>query len=121
MTIDQILNIAVKSIKSAMPEALYKGSLVQQTRAFNASTSVNALVDSVITDVEVVFDNFTSEEVIGSTIMTTDVKLHIIANEVFNIDFYQIVRVRGADYKIKRKLEVVVGSKAALFTIVAEL
>jgi len=121
MTVDQILNIAIKSIKSAMPEALYKGSLVQQTRAFDASTSVATVTDSVLTDVEIVFDSFTSEEVIGSSIMSTDIKLHIIANVVKNIDFYQLVRVNGLDYRIKRKLDTVIGSNAALFTIVAEL
>ena len=121
MNVDKILSLAVKSIKSAMPEALYKGSIVRQTRAFNSSNSTAYLVDSEVTDVEVIFDSFTSEEVIGSSIMSTDVKLHIIANEVKDIGFYQVVRVKGADYKIKRKIDTVIGSNAALFTIVAEL
>ena len=54
-------------------------------------------------------------------ILATDVKLIIIANVVADIDFYQIVRVKGHDYTIKTKIDTVVGSQAALFTIVAQL
>lgn len=121
MNVDQILAIAVKSIKSAMPEALYKGSLVKQTRAFNSSNSTTSVIDTVLTDVEIIFDGFTSEELVSSSVKNTDVKLHIIANNVSNIDFYDIIRANGFDYRIGKKLDIVVGSKTALFTIVASL
>ncbi len=121
ITTDQILDIAIKSIKSTYPEAIYQGSLVKQTRAFDASTSKARLIDSDVTPVEIIFDNFKYQEIIGSNILATDVKLIIIANVVADIDFYQIVRVKGHDYTIKTKIDTVVGSQAALFTIVAQL
>jgi hypothetical protein len=121
MNVDQILDVAIRSIKSALPEAIYQGSLVKQTRAFDASTSKARLIESEITPVEVIFDSFKYQEIIGSNILATDVKLMIIANAVFDIDFYTVVRVKGNDYTIKNKLDTVVGSTAALFTIVAQL
>lgn len=121
MTVDQMLDLAINSIKSSMPEAIYKGSLVRQTRAFDASTSKARLIDSDITPVEVVFDNFKYQEIIGSNILATDVKLIIIANEIQSIDFFTLVRIENKDYTIKSKLETVIGSKVALFTIVAQL
>lgn len=121
MNVDQILDLAIKSIKSALPEAIYQGSLVKQTRAFDASQSKARLIDDEVTPVEIIFDNFKYQEIIGSNILATDVKLMIIADVVTNIDFYQVVRVKNHDYTIKTKLDTVVGSKAALFTIVAQL
>lgn len=119
MTVDQILELSIASLKKAMPEAIYQGSLVKKTRAFDASSSVARLVDADVTPVEIVFDSFTSEEINGTTIKSTDVKLIIIANEVKSIDFYDAIRVNGADYKISRKIDTVVGAKSALFTIIA--
>lgn len=119
MTVDQILDVAISSLKKAMPEAIYRGSLVKQTRAFDASSSTARVIDSEITSVEIVFDSFTSEEISGTTIKATDVKLIIIANDVKSIDFYNIVRVKGFDYLISRKVDTVVGSKNALFTVIA--
>ena len=119
MTVDQILELSIASLKKAMPEAIYQGSLVKQTRAFDASSSVARLVDSDVTPVEIVFDSFTSEEINGTTIKATDVKLIIIANDVKVIDFYDVIRVKGIDYKISRKIDTVVGAKSALFTILA--
>ncbi len=119
MTVDQILNLSISSLKKAMPEAIYQGSLVKTTRAFDASSSVARVIESDVTPVEIVFDSFTSEEINGTTIKSTDVKLIVIANEVKSIDFYDAIRVEGVDYKITRKIDTVVGSKNALFTIVA--
>ena len=119
MTVDQILELSISSLKKAMPEAIYQGSLVKQTRAFDASSSVARLIDSDVRQVEIVFDSFTSEEIIGTTIKSTDVKLHIVANDVKNIDFYDVVRLESVDYKISKLLETVVGAKRALFTIIA--
>ena len=120
MTVDQILELSISSLKKAMPEAIYRGSLVKQTRAFDASTSVNEIVDSVVTPVEVVFDKFTYEELSGGTIKSTQVKLIIIASDVKDIDFYDLVRVLDADYRIINKVDVLIGSNAVLFTIIAE-
>jgi len=121
MTVDQMLNLAVKSLKSKMPEAIYQGSLVKQTRAFDASTSSARTIDAVVTPAEIVFDSFKSEELLGSNILSTDVKLMIIANNIKSIDFYSVVRVGSIDYTIKQKLETVVGATVALFTIVAKV
>lgn len=121
MTVDQILRIAIKSLKAAMPEAIYQGSLVKQTRAFDTSNSSARLIDSVVTPTEIIFDTFTAEEKLGSDILSTDVKLYIIANDVKAIDFYDIVRLSNKDYKIKQKIEAVIGSKTALFTIKAQI
>jgi len=118
---DRILQLAVSTIKSAIPEAIYQGSLVRQTRAFDASQSINRVIESDVTPVEVIFDNFKYQEIIGSNILANDVKLIIIADKVFDIDFYQVVRVKGNDYTIKTKIDTVIGSKATLFTIVAQL
>lgn len=120
MNTDKILSIAVRSIKKAMPEAIYKGLLINQTQAFDASTSENVVTQLKSTPVEIIFDSFKAEEILGTTIKATDVKLHIIANEVKSIDFYTLVRVKERDYRIKRTIETVIGAKAALFTIVAE-
>ncbi len=121
MTTDQILSLAIKSLKSAMPEALYNGSMIKQTRVFDASKSIARIVEDTVTPIEIVFDSFKAEEIIGSNILSTDVKLHIIANNVKSIDFYNVIRVNGSDYSIKNKLETVIGAKIALFTIVAQL
>jgi hypothetical protein len=121
MTVDQILELAVASLKKAMPEAIYQGSLVKKTRAFDASSSVARLVDTDVTPVEIVFDSLSSEEINGTTIKTSDLKLIIIANAVKTIDFYDAVRVNGNDYKISKKIETIVGSKNALFTIIASV
>ena len=121
MTVDQILNLAVKSIKAKMPEAIYQGSLVKQTNAFDAANSVARTIDEVVTPVEIVFDSFKSEELLGSNILSTNVKLIIIANEVKSIDFYSCVRIGLLNYTIKQLVESVVGSKVALFTIAAKI
>jgi len=119
MKTDQILDIAVKSIKSAMPEAIFQGSLVKNTRAFNPSTNSVTLTPTTI-DVEVIFDTFTSNEALGSSIKVTDLKLHIIANELTTLDFYSLVNARGGQFKIKQVIDSVVGTKSAIFTIIAE-
>ena len=121
MTVDQILNLAIKSLKSKMPEAVYQGSLVKQTRAFDSSNSSARSIDEVVTPVEIVFDSFKSEELLGSNILSTDVKLIIVANNVKSIDFYSLIRVGLIDYTIKQKLETVIGATVALFTIVAKI
>ena len=120
MNVDQILNIAVSSLRATMPEALYKGSLIKRTRAFDASTGTNDVSDEVVTPVEVVFDKFTTEELSGSVIKSTQVKLIIIANDVKDIDFYDVVNVLSSDYRIINKIDILVGSNAVLFTIIAE-
>lgn len=121
MNIDQILAQAVQAIKSSMPEALYAGQLIKQTRVFNPSTNINDISDTLITDVEIVFEALTTKDVSGSVIKMTDVKMHIIANSVKEIDFYDLIRVKGIDHKISMKLETVVGATMALFTIVASV
>lgn len=121
MNTDQILSTTVRSIKSAMPEAIYAGTLVKKETLFDSSSSVSRIIESVLTPVEIIFDSFKSEEILGSNILSTDVKLHVIANEVKDINFYTVVRVGNDDYTIKQKIEAVIGSKTALFTIVAQL
>lgn len=120
MNVDSILAIAVSSLKASMPEALYQGSLIKRTRAFDASTGTNDVSDEVVTPVEVVFDKFTTEELSGSVIKSTSVKLIIIANDVKNIDFYDVLTVLDSEYRIISKLDVLIGSNAVLFTIIAE-
>lgn len=120
MNVDQILDLAVKSIRASMPEALYKGSLIRRTRAFDASSGTNDVVDEITSDVEIVFDKFTTEELSGSVIKSTSLKLIIIATDIKSIDFYTTVRVLDSDYRIVSKIDVLVGSNAALFTIIAE-
>lgn len=121
MNVDKLLDIAIKSIRKAMPEAIYEGLLINRKQAFDASTNCNREVDSDVTTAEIIFDSFKAEEILGTTVKSTDVKLHIIADKIKSIDFYTLVRVKGRDYRIKRTIETVIGSKAALFTIVAEL
>lgn len=121
MTVDQMLNLAITSLKKAMPEAIFQGSLVSSTRAFDASISANRIIENEVVPAEIVFDSFTSEEIAGTNILSTDVKLIIIADKIKSIEFYNSVRIGVLDYKIKRKIETVVGSNKALFTIVAEL
>jgi hypothetical protein len=121
MTVDQILELSVASLKKAMPEAIYQGSLIKLTRAFDASSSVSRVIESEERPVEIVFDSFTSEEISGTSIKATDVKLIVIANDVKSIDFYDVIRIKGLEYKINRKIDTVVGAKNALFTIVASI
>lgn len=120
MNVDHIVHLAVSSLRAAMPEALYQGSLIKKTRAFDASTCTNEEVDEVVTPVEVVFDKFTFEELSGGTIKSTQVKLIIIADDVKDVDFYDLVHVLDADYRIINKVDVLIGSNAVLFTIIAE-
>lgn len=119
MNVDSILAVSISALRRAMPEAIYQGSLVKQTRAFDSSSGSARIVKTDETPVEIVFDSFTSEEVNGTTIKATDVKIIIIANDVKSIDFYDLVRVNKTDYKIKRKVDTVIGSSSALFSIVA--
>ena len=121
MNIDKILALVVRTIKTSVPDAIYKGSLIKKTRAFDPSSSTMIEGIEVVTPAEIIFDVITAEEVIGTTIKYTDVKLHIIANDIKTIDFYQLVKVDSKEYKIKKLLTNVVGSKAALFTVIAEL
>lgn len=121
MNIDLILDTAVKAIKSSAPDAIYQGSLIKETRAFNPSTRTNEVTVSAEVAVEIIFDAVTTEDVSGSNISDTIVKLYIIANEVDDINFYDIVRIKNRDYRISRKVENLVGSKVALFTILASI
>jgi len=120
MNVDQIIALTVSSLRAAMPEALYKGSLIKRTRAFNTYTSTNDLEDEVVTPVEVVFDKFTTQELSGSVIKSTMVKLIIIAEVIKDIDFYDVLNVLDFDYRIINKIDSLVGSKAVVFTIIAE-
>lgn len=121
MKVDAILQLAIRSLKAKMPEAIFQGSLVKQTRAFDTSKSTARVIDSDITPVEIIFDSFKAEELVGSNILSTDVKLHVIANNVKSIDFYTSIKIDEKYYTIKQKTEAVIGSKIALFTIAAQL
>lgn len=121
MNVDSILRTAISAVKSAMPEAIYQGSLVKKTRAFNPSDSTTIEMDSVIKPAEIIFDTLTSEEIVGTTIKQSSIKMHIVADQIADIDFYQYVRVNSKDYKIARLIQSIVGSKTAVFTIIGEL
>ena len=119
MNLDSILNTAISRLKASFPEAVYKGSLIKKTRAFDASTNTTTEVIAQEMPAEFIFDGFKLDEISSSSILATDVKIHVIANEVKSIDFYDAVVIGDDTYQIIQKTDTVVGAKAALFTIVA--
>lgn len=121
MNVDKILALVVRTIKTSLPDAIYQGSLVKKTRAFDPSSSSVIEGEDVVTPAEIIFDVITAEETVGTTIKHTDVKLHIIANKIQSIDFDQFIKVDSKEYRIKKLVTSVVGTKVALFTIIGEL
>lgn len=120
MNIDHILNLVISKLRQKFPDALYKGSLVKKTRAFNPSTNnVESTGPDVPVEIEVIFDTFTDDEISSSGIRATDVKLYVIGGPIENIDFYDAVTIFDKSYSIAKVITSYVGSTAAVFTIAA--
>lgn len=120
MTLDKIVQLVVKSLKTAFPAAIAQGFIVHETSAVNPATNRVEVTSSHRTSVEMIFDTFKTEEVNGTTILQTDVKLYIIADRVKSLDWYS--RIETTDGRVLRLVSVVeahVGYGTALFTVVA--
>ncbi len=119
MNIQLILEKAIAAIKQKLPEAIYNGFLVSQITAFDPETNTNTVSSTLNTPVEIIFDTLTQEEIQASTILETDLKMYVVGDKINDINFYQLIKANGKMYKILRKTDQVIGSKTALWTIIA--
>lgn len=122
MNIDVILNKIIRTLRVTRPETLFLGQLIKENRVFNPATLENVSDGRpIVKDVEIIFDSITTEDVGSSVIKDTAVKLIIIASAVKDIDFYDLIRINANDYTISKKIDIVVGSDVALFTVIANI
>lgn len=117
MTLDEILDLAVNTLKSNFPESIYSGFLVKDNKIFDPST--NSTTSNVTQQsVEIILDNLTQDEIQASGIVASDLKMYIIANDIQNINFYDFILYKDSKYRIFKVIESVVGSKSAVWTII---
>ena len=117
MNIDSILNVAVRSIKSALPSAIYSGKILNIETVYNTITLNNDEISTSERDVEIISDTLTSEEIQASNLLSTDLKLYVIGDKLSDISFYEYIIFNNEKYKIKKKIDQLVGTKTALWTI----
>lgn len=118
INIDWILSTAINTLKSTMPEAIYSGFLISKNREFIASENETVSTETS-KPVEIIIDKMTSLEIQASGLLATDLKFHIIGDKNYDINFYQHISFNGSTYRFKQLVESLVGSKVAIWTIIA--
>jgi hypothetical protein len=114
---------AIDTVKRVSPDVIYTGSLIKVSRAVNPST--NTVVENdTIEPVEIIQDVIKADEIDGLTVLRTDFKLHIIARNGINVDFYDELIIKNnvtgdKRLKIKLKTDIAVGIRSLMFTIIA--
>lgn len=119
MNIDSILKLTVNSLKAAMPDAITVGQLKRSVKEYDAATLKTVEISSSTLNVEIIMDSITDEEIQASSILKTDLKLYVIGDKINEISYYDSVIVEGKSYKIFKLVDQVVGSKSAVWTIIA--
>lgn len=117
MNTDSILKLAVNTLKSTFPSAIYQGTISVVESQYNPVTLMNEDVATTSNPIEIIMDTLTSEEIQASNLLSTDLKLYVIGDKVDNIDFYSFIFFNNEKYKIKKLINQLVGSKTALWTI----
>lgn len=117
MNVDWILSTAIKAIKQQLPEAIYSGFLVNKQQEFDP-TSNQVISNPVNQPVEIILDTLTQEEIQASGLLATDLKLYIIGDKSYDISFDKRIQYLSKEYRVKRVVESIVGSKIALWTII---
>lgn len=120
MNADWIINTAIQTLRRVFPDAITHGFLVKDNRVFDPLTNTKKTAAPTKTPVEVIIDSFKTHEINGSTIRGTDLKIHIIADSVQDISYYERIELSsGLTYVIGQLIEVAIGSRSAVFTITA--
>jgi len=123
LNIQSMVESAIDTVKRVSPDVIYTGSLIKVSRAVNPST--NTVVENdTIEPVEIIQDVIKADEIDGLTVLRTDFKLHIIARNGINVDFYDELIIKNnvtgdKRLKIKLKTDIAVGIRSLMFTIIA--
>lgn len=116
---DWILDTAVSVIKQQWPEAIYSGFLVTKDRQFDPST--NNVAESVAKEsVEIITEKLTVEEIQASGLLSTDLKMYIIGDKSYIVNFDKFIEFEQDSYRVKSIVETLTGSKRALWTIICQ-
>lgn len=123
LNIQALVESAIDTVKRVSPDVIYTGSLIRISRAVNPSTNTVTNVE-VVEPVEIVQDIIKADEMDGAVILRTDFKLHVIARNNINVDFYDEILIKNnvtgdRRLKIKIKTDVAVGVRSLIFTIIA--
>ncbi len=121
ISIDWILNKAISTLKTQFPDAISAGFIVNQGREFDASS--NSVTKNIVkSDVEIIPEKITIEEIQASGLLASDLKLHIIGDKAYDrmLTYDKSIEYNGVVYRIKQIVETVVGSKKALWTIICQ-
>jgi len=123
LNIQSMVESAIDTVKRVSPDAIYTGSLIKVSRAVNASTNTVTEAD-VVEPVEIIQDVIKADEIDGLTVLRTDFKLHIVARNDINVDFYDELVIKNnvtgdKRLKIKLKTDITVGIRSLMFTVIA--
>lgn len=125
LSISREVDKLIRVLRRTAPDTIYSGKLIKINKSIDPATNLVAEITSE-QSIEIINDQLTQDEINGTTILSSDFKIHVIARKGIYVDFYDVIECDfeaflGRKLRIVKKVTFVEGSKNLLYTLVVRL